>query len=120
MNRKLNLVIGQEVAIRNIGQYRNDIENIEEWTEPATVMKVSKKLITVKTNYDLEIKFEVEYDYNNKSKGSSMYQLYESLEAIKDEIKNHKLHSEIKDRFNEFNNYPFTTDQLERIMSILN
>lgn len=120
MNRKLNLVAGQEVIIRYIGKYEKDLNTIADWTTPAVVEKVGKKLITVKSEDDEIIKFEIEEDYRKKSAGASNYKLYESIEAIKEEVTNHNMHSDIKDKFSQLNEYPFTIDQLKRIMSIIN
>jgi hypothetical protein len=113
MERKLNLVINQEVILKNLRPRRDEIIK-------ATIIKTTKKLITVVTEYKQEIKFEINKNYRSREKGESTYRLYESIEELENENKNNKMYSEIQNKFPIIRDYTYTNEQLERILKILN
>lgn len=133
MERKLNIKVGQEVAVR-INDFCNarqrlgkqlTLDNIKDWCFTSTVTKAGKKYITVEFYIGEclnKAQFSVEDDYNEKEKaGGADYKLYESKEDIVKEVKTKALYNNIKDKFGDnFDITAYSIDQLERIMSILN
>lgn len=133
MERKLNIKVGQEVAVR-IKDFCNarqrlgkqlTLDNIEDWCFTGVVIKAGKKYITVEFKIGEilhKAQFSVEDNYNEKEKaGGADYKLYESKDDIIKELKSKSLYNEIKDKFsNNFDMAAYSIDQLERIMRILN
>lgn len=129
MGRKLELKVGQKVAVRIIGgsnasRYENmSLENIDNWCFDGEVIKIGRKYVTVKFNNWQEYQFEIEGDYRNKyTAGGADYQLYLSKEEIIEEKESDDLYRDMQTRFSSYggNNGKFTLDQLKRIMSIIN
>lgn len=125
MDSKLNLKVGQEVAIKveemsSIAR-RTDmsIENIDNWCFAGTVTKVTKKYITVKFNI-IEKQFTIEDDYREKyTRGLADYKLYESKQDVIDEYESKRLHSMIRSKFSSFDDLDLTLVQLKRIQAII-
>lgn len=131
MDRKLELKVGQEVAIRiesgsNVSRYLKSmtLENIDEWCFSGEVIKSGRKYITVKFNGGRIEQFNTEDEYRNKyTYGGADYKLYLTKQDVIEEYKSEELYRDIKDK--HFGGYggnrgKFTLDQLERIISIIN
>jgi hypothetical protein len=125
MDRKLNLEVGQKVAVviekmSNASRGLNmTLDNIDKWCFDGEVTKVGRKYVTVKFN-NYEDTFEVDNDYRQKYKrGGADYKLYLSKDEVINIEKADDLHYEIKSKFSGYGNTEFTLDQLERIYSII-
>ena len=127
MNRKLDLKKDQEVIIRHINdkiRYIKDksIENIDEWITKGTVLKIGRKYIEIDMRYISNEKFDIEFDYVQKTKyGSPDYKIYLSKEEIVEEIKCEELYDQIQNTFGRYgrNNNKFNLNQLQRIVDII-
>ena len=125
MDRKLNLQVGQPVAIK-IEEMSNasrrvdmSLENIDEWCFDGEITKIGRKYITVKFK-GYEDQFSIEYDYRQKyTYGGADYKLYLSKEDVIKEKKADDLYYGIKSKFSSYKNSVFTLDQLERITKII-
>jgi hypothetical protein len=127
LNRKLDLIKGQEVFIKiekgSNAARRVDLslDNIDEWVFSGAVVSIGRKYVTVKFKSGIEDKFEIDNDYKQHyAYGGADYKLYTSIQDIKDEKEFEDLYNYIK---NEFIGQPdsnkYTLEKLKRIKEII-
>lgn len=130
MNRKLNIVAGQEIALKiemTSSKARGIImtlDNIKDWIFEGVVTKVTKKQVYVSMKIGECINSEIfVIDDNYKQKytfGGANYKLYLSKEDVIEEFKANELYNSIRNDFENFENENLSLEQLQRIKSIIN
>lgn len=125
MDRKLDLKVGQEVAVKientsNASRYVDmGIDNIDKWCFDGIVTKVGKKYITVKFD-GWEKQFVVEDDYREKwTAGGADYKLYLNKQEVIDEYESNWLYSKIQDNLSGYIKPNLSLNQLKRIWDII-
>lgn len=129
MDRKLNIVAGQEIAIK-IEMTSNKargitmaLDNTKDWIFEGVVTKATKKQIYVNMKIgeciNAEI-FVIDDDYKQKyTFGGANYKLYLSKDDIIEEFQAQQLYNSIKNNFDSFENSNLSLSQLEKIKSII-
>ena len=127
LERKLDLQVGQKVVVACINdsvRYLRREEgigkhNIDKWTTEGEVVKIGRKIITVKTN-GWEYKFDSTNDYEEPCKyGSPDRKLYLSKEEIIRELDFDDMVWEIKSVFTSYGKVKLSYEQVKEMYNIM-